>query len=130
MKITKQARREAKELFRFCTRSGRLDEACVRDTVGRVLQEKPRHFLGIASHLHRLVKLEIQRRTARVESAVDLSPQLRAEVEQSLARTYGTDLRIHYVHNPQLIGGMRVKVGSDVYDGTIQARLAELQQKF
>ena len=32
--------------------------------------------------------------------------------------------------NPALIGGLRVKVGSDVYDGSIQARLKALAESF
>jgi len=35
-----------------------------------------------------------------------------------------------FAHSPALIGGMRVKVGSDVYDGSVQARLATLEARF
>ena len=35
-----------------------------------------------------------------------------------------------FAQNPALIGGMRIKVGSDVYDGSVQARLAALQESF
>jgi F-type H+-transporting ATPase subunit delta len=77
-----------------------------------------------------LVKLELERRTAKVESAVPLSPELQASVQAGLARIYGPGVNISFTQNPALIGGLRLKVGSDVYDGSIQARLAALEQSF
>jgi F-type H+-transporting ATPase subunit delta len=130
MKISKLARRAAKKLFRVCFVNGVLDEERVRQVVARVLQTKPRAYLAIASHLLRLSKLEIERRTARVESAMPLAGDLRGEVQNTLTRVYGPGLRISFAENPALIGGIRVKVGSDVYDGSIQGRLAALEQSF
>jgi F-type H+-transporting ATPase subunit delta len=39
-------------------------------------------------------------------------------------------LNINFVQNPALIGGLRIKVGSDVYDGSVQARLNKLAESF
>jgi len=130
MKITKQARREAKELFRSCMVSGLLDENRVRQAVQQVLQTKPRGYLAILTHFHRLVKLDIEKRTARVESAAPMSSELQTQIQTSLARSYGKGLDISFAQNPELIGGLRIKVGSDVYDGSVQGRLAELQESF
>jgi F-type H+-transporting ATPase subunit delta len=130
MKISKQSRREAKELFRSCLANGLLDENRVRQAVQRVLQAKPRGYLGILSHFERLVKLELERRTARVESAVALPPELTAKTKAVLEKTYGPGLNFSFGVNPALIGGVRIKVGSDVYDGSVQARLAALQESF
>ncbi len=130
MKISKQARREAKELFRSCLSDGRLEETRVRQAVQQTLQTKPRGYLAILSHFLRLVKLAIEQRTARIESAVALSQDLQAEVRDSLEKTYGPGLAVSYAQNPALIGGLRIRVGSDVYDGSIQGRLAALQESF
>jgi len=130
MKITKQSRREAKELFRSCVVGGLLEENRVRQAVQQVLQTKPRGFLAILTHFLRLIKLDIERRTARVESAVPLATDLQTQIQTSLARSYGKGLDISFVQNPELIGGVRIKVGSDVYDGSVQGRLAELQESF
>jgi F-type H+-transporting ATPase subunit delta len=130
MKITKLARREAKELFRSCVVGGLLEENRVRQAVQQVLQIKPRGYLAILTHFLRLVKLDIERRTARVESAVPLASDLQTQIQTSLARLYGKGLEISFAQNPELIGGIRVKVGSDVYDGSVQGRLAELQESF
>jgi F-type H+-transporting ATPase subunit delta len=130
MKISKQARREAKELFRSCSVNGLLDEGRVRQAVQRVLQVKPRGYLAILSHFERLLKLDFDRRSARIESAVPLSQELSAKTKAELEKTYGPGLNISFGVNPALIGGVRIKVGSDVYDGSVQARLAALQESF
>lgn len=130
MKISKQARREAKELFRCCVAAGVLDETRVRQAVTRVLETKPRGYLAILSHFQRLVKLDLARRRARVESATPLAPDLQQSVKTNLTRLYGTGLNISFAQAPELIGGVRIQVGSDVYDGSIQARLAALQESF
>lgn len=130
MKITKQARREAKALLRACLKDGQLDETRVRQVVQQVLEQKPRGFLAILSHFQRLVKIEVIRRTARVESATALDSAVRAEVERSLTRAYGPGLKLEFAENPGLIGGMRVQVGSDVYDGSVDARLKALADSF
>jgi len=130
MKITKQARREAKELFRSCVVGGLLEENRVRQAVQQVLKLKPRGYLAILTHFLRLVKLDIERRTARVESAAPLASDLQTQIQTSLARSYGKGLDISFAQNPELLGGVRIKVGSDVYDGSVQGRLAELQESF
>lgn len=127
MKITKQARRDAKQLFRSCVVNGLLDENRARQVVTQVIAQKPRGYVAILSHFQRLLKLEIERRTALVESAVPVSPELQASVTSELGKLYGNGLNISFAQNPSLIGGLRIKVGSDVYDGSVKARLAELE---
>jgi F-type H+-transporting ATPase subunit delta len=130
MKISKQARREAKELFRSCLKDGRLEEGRVRQAVEQVLEVKPRGYLAILSHFQRLVKLALEQRNARIESPVPLSDALQAQVRADLGRAYGPGLDVTFVQNPALLGGLRIKVGSDVYDGSIQARLTALRESF
>ncbi|HSU54860.1 MAG TPA: F0F1 ATP synthase subunit delta [Candidatus Dormibacteraeota bacterium] len=130
MKITKQARHEAKQLFRSCLADGLLEDKKVREVVTRVIQAKPRGYLAILTHFERLLKLEIARRTARVESATPLAPDLQAQIQQGLAQSYGKGLNISFGQDPALVGGLRIKVGSDVYDGSVQGRLAALQESF
>lgn len=130
MTISKQVRREAKELLRACQPNGLLDEDRVRAAVHHVLARKPRGYLAILSHFQRLLKLDLERRTARVESAMPLPPDLQTAILAGLARTYGPALRPSFAQNPALIGGLRIQVGSDVYDGSVKARLAALAERF
>ena len=130
MKISKQAKRDAKELFRSCVVNGLLDEDRARRMVQRVLEGKPRGYLAILAQFQRLVKFDLERRTAKIESAAPLTPEFQSKIKAGLARSYGQGLNVSFGQNPALIGGMRIKVGSDVYDGSVQACLAALQESF
>ena len=127
MKISKQARRDAKQLYRFCRVNGELDEARVRQAVQQVIASKPRGYFAILSHFQRLVKLALASRTARVESAIPLAEPQQVAIRANLARRYGDGLLFAFTQNSSLIGGLRVQVGSDVFDGSLQARLADLE---
>ena len=130
MKISKQARRDAKQVFRSCLVNGLLDENRARQVVQQIIAQKPRGYMAILTHFQRLVKLDVARRTAKIESAMDLPENLRVGVQANLARRYGPGLTVSFTQNSGLIGGLRVQVGSDVYDGSIRARLAELAEEF
>jgi len=130
VKTSKQARRDAKELFRACRVNGLLDEPKVLQVVQQVIAAKPRGYFAILNHFQRLVKLDLDRRTARVESAVPLDEPQQASIRTNLARRYGDGLVFAFTQNPGLIGGLRVQIASDVFDGSVAARLAALETSF
>jgi len=100
MKIGKQARRDAKDLFLACRRDGVLDETRVRQTVTQVLASKPRNYLAALTHFQRLVELDIQIRTVRIENAVPTSESLMADIKTSLTGRYGAGLDFQFLWIP------------------------------
>jgi F-type H+-transporting ATPase subunit delta len=130
MRIHKKARRDARQLFRYCLVNGLLDENRVRDVVQHVVAAGHHDCPAILSHFRRLVKLDLARHTAAVESAAPLPTDLQAAIEAGLGRRYGPGLSTAFAHRPALIGGMRIQVGSDVYDGSVRAGLAALEKSF
>jgi F-type H+-transporting ATPase subunit delta len=130
MKTTKQTSREATQLFRLCLVNGLLDEDRVRQVIQRVIEDKRRSYVALLSFFHRLVKLERARHTAEVDSAVPLPADFQAGVQAELQSVYGPGLNIRFAHRPELIGGMRIKVGSDVYDSSVRSRLSALEKSF
>jgi F-type H+-transporting ATPase subunit delta len=130
MKISKQAQRDARQLYRSCQVNGLLDEKRVRQAVALVLAQKPRRYLEILSRLGRLVKLDVEQHAALVESATPLPADLQADVAGRIKTIYGAGVEISFGQNPVLLGGLRIKVGSDLYDGSIQARLDALAESF
>jgi F-type H+-transporting ATPase subunit delta len=130
MTTTKQAVRDAKQLFRFCLLDGRVDEDRVRLAVQKVLEVKRRGYLTVLRHFLRLLKFEYERHAAKIESAVPLPTDLQARIQVGLQNTYGPGLTALFTQNPALIGGTRIKVGSDVYDNSVRSVLATLAKSF
>jgi len=130
VRSSRQTRRDAKHLFRSCQVNGVLDEQKARQAVQMVIAQQPRGYAGILTHFQRLVRLDLDRRAARVESIAPLDSATEAAVRANLQRRYGSGLNIAFSQNPALLGGLRIKVGSDVYDGSIQARLNALAESF
>ena len=130
MKISKQAQRDARQLFRDCQVNNLLDENRVRQTISLLSEKKPRGYVEILSRLHRLVKLDLERRAARVESALPLPADLQNDVANNIKKIYGDGVNIVFGQNPALLGGLRIQVGSDLYDGSVQTKLNQLAQSF
>lgn len=130
MKVSKAAAVTARRIFRMCQTDGRLDEAKLSIAVRKVATEKPRDFRGVLHALKRLVRLELDRRHVVVESAEALDEETRRRVAAGLADKYGDDLTYEYKVNPDLLGGLKVRVGSDVWDGSVKGRLDRLAQAF
>ena len=130
MKISKQAQRDARQLFRICHVNGLLDESRVRQALSLLGTQKPRGYVEILSRLHRLVKLDKELHAARVESATPLSVEAQSGVKSQLTAIYGAGLDLSFTENPSLIGGLRIRVGSNLYDGSVKTRLEKLEQSF
>ncbi len=130
MKGGKQSRRDAKQLFKSCQVNGQLDEDRARQAVALLIERKPRGYFGTLQELQRLVKLDVNSRSASVESAIDLTEGQKQSVSESLSRMKGSDVAVEFTQNAELIGGMRVKIGDDVFDGSVKTRLTRLGEKF
>ncbi|HEV2994867.1 MAG TPA: ATP synthase F1 subunit delta [Chthoniobacterales bacterium] len=129
MKTNKEIRRLSRAMLRASFTDGQLDRGKVASIVQSLIEKKPRHCIDILQNYKRLLRLEIEKRHATIESAAELSPEVREQIVSNLKRKYGTDLTIKFVVNPQLIGGMRVRLGSNVWDGSVQNRLQRLAQQ-
>jgi F-type H+-transporting ATPase subunit delta len=129
MKQNRRTRRAARQLYRLCLVDGALDENRVRTAARHVARSGRRDALAILGRFQHLVKLDRDRHRARVESAVPLPADVRDRVRAGLSRLYGAVVDASFEDNPALIGGMRIQVGSDVYDGSVRGRLAALEAR-
>ena len=123
MKISKVAAATARRLFGLCQTDGRLDEANLRTVIARLVESKPRDYAAILTALQRLTRLELERRQVMVESAVALDGPSQERVVAGLTKQYGPDLVVQYQVTPALLGGLRIRVGNDVFDGSVKGRL-------
>lgn len=130
MKISREARKAARELFNVSYVGGRLDGSRISQISQRLVELKPRGYFQILKELTRLVRLELDKRHSVVESATALPGAEQNALAQSLKTKFGSDISTDFQVNPSLLGGLRIKVGSDVWDGSISARLANFSKTF
>jgi len=130
MKISKVASTTARRLFGLCQQGGRLDEDKLRSVIAKLVNEKPRDYHPILAALQRLTRLELDRRKVTIESAAPLDDYSRNRVVGALLRQYGEGLIFTWRTNPDLLGGLRIRVGNDVFDGSVQGRLNRLAAAF
>lgn len=129
MKLSKEARKAAKSLFLGCFTEDRLDDDKVRTVVKELADKKPRHYLEILEGYQRYVRLELAKRHATVESATHLDRETRDQLRRALKAKYGSDITTEFKESPELLGGLRIRIGSDVWDNSIQDRIARLENE-
>jgi len=129
MKINKEIRQLSREMLRASFTDGQLDAGRTRSLVDSLIEKKPRNYIDVLKNYRRLLRLELEKRRARVETASELDSTTSSEVVANLKKKYGSDLTAEFIVNPELLGGMRVRVGSDVWDGTVRNRLEQLARQ-
>ena len=129
MKIPKEARKLSRSLFRASFTGGRLDRARISVVLREVAARKPRNTLSVLKAYERLVRLELARRHAVIASAMPLEADAAAQILSDLQSRFGTDITHEFKVDPALIGGLRVQLGSNVWDGSISGRLERLQSE-
>jgi F-type H+-transporting ATPase subunit delta len=129
MKINKEIRRLSREMLRASFTDGQLDPGRIASLVDSLIARKPRHYVEILKNYRRLLRLELEKRQAKIETASELDSATNSELVANLKKKYGGELTTQFVVNPELLGGMRIRVGSDVWDGTVRSRLERLQRE-
>jgi F-type H+-transporting ATPase subunit delta len=82
----------------------------------------------ISSYMH-VVQRGPEVTVAYVTSAVELTPAERQALQDKLRQRFGAGLEFEYSVDPALYGGVRVRVGDTVIDGSIAAQLEALRSK-
>ena len=129
MKISKDIRQLSRKLVRASYVDGVLDRERIHSLVQSIMAQKPRSYLQLLENFQRLLRLEIENRRATIESATTMEPEAGRKIVAGLEHKYGPGLTTEFVVNPALLGGVRVRVGSDVWDSSVRNRLERLRQK-
>ena len=129
MKINKEIRQLSREMLRASFTDAQLDPGRIASLLDSLTARKPRNYISVLKNYKRLLRLELEKRRARIETASEVDPATQSEVITNLKRRYGSDLTTEFVVSPELLGGMRIRVGNDVWDGSVRNRLERLQQQ-
>ena len=129
MKLNKEIRQLSRKMLQASFTDGQLDRGRIASLVDSVIREKPRNYIDVLKNYKRLLRLEVEKRHATIETASEVDPAIRSDIVANLKSKYGNDLSTEFHVDPQLLGGMRIRVGSDVWDGSVRNRLQRLQHE-
>jgi F-type H+-transporting ATPase subunit delta len=129
MKLNKEIRQLSRKMLQASFTDGQLDPGRITSLVNSLIRQKPRNYIDVLKHYKRLLRFELEKRHATIETASEVDPAIRSEIEANLKSKYGNDLSTEFQIDPQLLGGMRIRVGSDVWDGSVRNRLQRLQHE-
>jgi len=125
VKLKKTGRILSRKLFLLCLGrgKGKVAEDCVFAVVDALLEKKPRQYLQILRELLRRIRSALANSQARVQSAMPLSARERSLVRKRLMSFYNKDLEVWFENSAEVLGGLRIQIGSEVWDGTILSHL-------
>jgi len=129
MKLNKEIRQLSRKMLQASFTDSQLDPGRITSLVDSVIAEKPRNYIDVLKNYKRLLRLEVEKRHATIETASQVDPAIRSKIATNLKSKYGDDLTSDFHVDPQLLGGMRIRVGSDVWDGSVRNRLERLQHE-
>ena len=91
-------------------------------------QNQLRHIRSVAEAYVEQLSVQRQQATGELETAADISPERLAVIEQEVGRLLDRDVTLRVRKNPALLGGLRVRVGSYVIDGTLDTQLEQIRR--
>jgi F-type H+-transporting ATPase subunit delta len=127
MYISKQSKEEAKNLIKICLKTGSLDENVASEITKYITTNKSNRNLQTLTYFKQLIRLEVNKETAKLEHATDLSDAVVMDITTKLEKIYNRKMRLEKHKKTELIGGFKITVGSDVYDYTTTAKLEQLK---
>jgi len=131
MKISKEALEAARRFAKICTTGeGSVDEAGVNAVITKLRETQPRNHKSILVAFKNFIEIELKKGLATIESAVELTPDVKQSIEASLTQKYNRTLSFIYTITPELLGGVKVRVGDDLIDNSVQAKIEKLSAAF
>ena len=126
MKLSKEAQKLSKGLLRISFSDGALDADKVKKATAAIIKSKPRNYVGVLKEYARLIRMEVAKSHAVIESATEMEASEKSAITRTLRSKYGSEVTTDYSVNPDLIGGLRIQVGSNVVDASVRSRLDRL----
>lgn len=126
MRADKKTKALAKQLFKLSIVNGAVSPEQVTGVLGYIEKNVPRHALALLQLYHRAIATELAKSNALVEHAGPISDTTLRSVETVMTKRYSRPVAATARSNPQLLAGLRVRVGSDVYESSVSGQLAAL----
>lgn len=126
MRADKKTKLLAKQLFKLSVVNGVVSPEQVTGVLGYIEKAAPRHTLAVLKLYHRAIAAELAKSQALVEHAGPVTDATLKSIEAAMTKKYSRPVTASARPNPKLLAGLRVRVGSDVYESSVSGQLANL----
>jgi F-type H+-transporting ATPase subunit delta len=126
MAADKQTKLLAKQLFKLSVVNGVVSPEQVTGVLGWVEKTSPRRPVALLKAYHHRIAIELAKSRAEVEHAGPVSDATLKQIEAAMTKRYSRVITASAKPNPGLLAGLRVRVGSDVYESSVASQLAKL----
>ena len=126
MAANKQTKLLAKQLFKLSVVNGAVSSEQVAGVLGWIEKHQPRHVTSLLKTYQRYVAAEVAKSRADIEHAGPVNDVVLRSIEAAMTRRYQRAITASARPNPALLAGLRVRVGSDVYESSAAGQLAAL----
>ncbi|MSU45770.1 MAG: hypothetical protein EXS42_01230 [Lacunisphaera sp.] len=126
MRGDKKTKLLAKQLFKLSLVNGAVSPEQVAGVLGYIEKVQSRHPLALLKLYHRAIVTEVAKSRAIVEHAGAVSDTTLKLIESAMSRKYSRPVTATAQPCPKLLAGLRVRVGSDVYEANVSGQLAAL----
>jgi F-type H+-transporting ATPase subunit delta len=126
MHPSRQSQQLARQLCQLSIEDGAVSAQRVGAVLAFLRERPPRQPLAVLKHYRRLVARELARSQAIVEHAGAIDARILAAIETAMSRRYRRTIAMVPRSNPQLIAGLRIRVGDDIYESSVASQLAAL----
>ncbi|HXO85684.1 MAG TPA: ATP synthase F1 subunit delta [Gemmatimonadales bacterium] len=95
-----------------------------------VVRRGRQSLLGeIAQEYQGLLDEKLKRVHAGVTLAGEADARTQKQVVERLAKALGLEVRAYFRNDPRILGGVIVRIGDRIYDGSVRRRLTALQRR-
>jgi F-type H+-transporting ATPase subunit delta len=126
MAADKKTKLLAKQLFKLSLADGAVSPERVAGVLGYIEKVQPRHPLALLKVYQRYIVNELAKSRALVEHSGPVAAATLGLIERAMTQRYQRPVAAIAQANPRLLAGLRVRVGSDVYEASVAGQLAAL----
>lgn len=116
----------ARQLFKLSLVNEKVSAEHVSGVLAWVEKTRPAGAPSLLRAYKRLIEAEISRSRAVIEFAGDVSPEIFQQIAASMSRHFNREIEAVPVARPDLIAGIRVRVGCDIFENSVVSQLATL----
>lgn len=127
MKYRKQIKTLVDKVIKASFKDGRLIEARAINFV-KLFKAQPRmEAIKLLSEFLKRVRIEMNSTTLLVESVIPLSKKQKDLIKKKFSSKFNIT-NSQFKITPQILGGLKIRVGDHIYDDSIQARIHQVKE--